>query len=562
MFKLRKNKTLLVILLLAAAVRVWGIGYGLPLFTQGDEASLMSGALRMLQLHTLIPALHPAAFRSLYYPPVIPYLLLPVLVPTLLLQYLLGGYHSWQQFQAQIPLHLTPIWIAARLLIVVLGVATVAVVYRIGQRLFDRRAGQFAALFLATSFLHVALSHVVRHWVPATLAFSLVSWMAVEILRRPTQRAYLLAGTLSGLAFGVSYITVIGLVPLLLAHALRWRWQWQKLFSDTWLWLSLSIFLILARLFVALHPQEFNRITTGEDSTAHVAKSLAGLVGEFCYHLVNLARLEPALLLGAGLGILLLATRRHWGALVLTLVTPLVYIPVLYLFFHSEVRYVSLLLPLLAVLAGFGLARVEEAISGPGRSRRIAVAGIIFLVFTYPAWVVARYDQLLTIPDTRQQAQIWIHQHVPAGAAVATSVQSFTLTAQRSSLVSQQLLDSTSLRETDRALLQLPPDQYLAPAYDLLRLERVADLLPRDAFAYLDEYHYRYLVVEEWANQTAPDYLRPLAARVQTGEATVLASFTQTVDDPNGNMYQPAWRLFRAAQLGPTVTVYRLSGDI
>ena len=45
-------------LALALVARL-GRGYGLPLFTQGDGPSLVSGSLRMLQYKTLIPALEP-----------------------------------------------------------------------------------------------------------------------------------------------------------------------------------------------------------------------------------------------------------------------------------------------------------------------------------------------------------------------------------------------------------------------------------------------------------------------------------------------------------------------
>ncbi len=559
---IQRYRILAAILLLALVLRVWGIGYGLPLFTQGDEPSLVSGALRMLQYKTLVPALQPDAFRPLYYPPVIPYLLLPLIMPALLVQYLVGGYESMGQFGQQVALHLVPVWLVSRLLIALMGVATVAVVYAIGRRLFDRSAGLWAAALLATSFLHISLSHFVRHWVPATFAFSLVILAAVTVYRVPSRRWYLLGGLFAGLAFGVSYITVVGLVALFLAHCFSHGCDWRRMLLDRWLWAARGLFIGLALTFIALHPQEFFRITTGEDSTATVAKSLAGLVGEYGYHLRTLLNLEPVVLVAAGLGVLFALARRQWREVSLIIATPVVYIAVLYLFFHSEVRYIALMLPLLVVAGGYALAQIARRLPAPG------VAGLAVLVLALPTLVAVSYDRLLTIPDTRQQATAWITQNVPKGSQIATWLSTFQLTPTRAAIERQRVLDASSLREADRALLDLPSSVYPQPAYDLLRVNLVRQQLPRDWLAYLDEQEYEYLVVESWPWQEGyhlPEFSDPLSARVSLGTAQPVASFNQSLPDPNGNFYLPSITLLpafsRVESLGPTVTVYRLPAE-
>lgn len=554
MLKLKQHKALLAILFLALILRIWGIGYGLPLFTQGDEPSLISGSLRMLQYRTLVPAFHPDAFRPLYYPPVIPYLLLPVAVPTLLGQYLLGDYASFGEFSRVVALHLTPVWLVSRLLVALMGAATVAVAYAIGRRLFDRTAGLAAAALLATSFLHVSLSHFVRHWVPATLAFSLIVLSAVEIYRAPSRRWYVFGGVFAGLAFGVSYITAIGVVALLLAHAFS-AGSVRRLLGDPWRWLSAGIFAGLAGLFVALHPQEFFRILFGEDSTAKVSKSLAGMIAEYGYHVRNLFNLEPVLAIIAGIGLLLLVWHRRWRETSLLLAAPLVYIIALYLFFHSEVRYVSMVLPLLAVAGGYALSRARTCLPRP-------FAGAVFaLVLAYPALIAARYDYLLTIPDTRQQAVVWAGRQLPEHTAIATWFTTFSLTPSKYSILRQEDLDPASLREQDRALLATPDPRYPRPAFNLLRVNSVLPSLPKDWYAYLDEHRYDYFSIERRNQQADARQFKFLDLRVASGIAEPVVHFPQSVDDPNGNMNEPVWRLFFAPALGPTVTVYRLHRD-
>lgn len=556
---IQRHKILFAILVVALGLRIWGIGYGLPVFTQGDEPSLVSGALRMLQYKTLIPATQPEAFRPLYYPPMIPYLLLPVVVPTLLVQYALGGFDSVAQFSQTIALHLTPVWLVSRLLVALMGVATVAVVYRIGQRLFNRTAGLWAAALLATSFLHVSLSHFVRHWIPATFAFSLIVLAAVEVYRAPSRRWYLLAGLFAGLGFGVSYITAVGLVALGLVCLYRGGRDWGKMLTDRVQWAATGLFLGLVALFIALHPQEFFRITAGEDSTVTVAKSLVGLVGEYGYHLRTLLHLEPIILIAAVAGLLLVATQRLWREFGLLLATPVAYIAALYFFFHSEVRYISMMLPLLAVAGGYALATVTQ------RWSIKATAGVAVLVLALPTLVAVRYDQLLMIPDTRQQAISWMRQ-LPAGSKVATSLSTFQLTPTRAAIIEQRELSPASLREIDRALLEVSPEDYPSEAYDLLRVNLISDQLPRDWLAYLDEQEYEYFVTESWPwqeNFASPEFDEPLQARLHAGTAKIVASFNQTLDDPNGNFYLSALTLFpmfsRVESLGPTVTVYQLS---
>src|SRR3989344_6241721 len=72
------KKILILILFAALAVRLIGIDYGLPLTLIHDEPPFVFGALKMLELKTLIPSLHSSQLESaLYYPPYLSYLYLP-----------------------------------------------------------------------------------------------------------------------------------------------------------------------------------------------------------------------------------------------------------------------------------------------------------------------------------------------------------------------------------------------------------------------------------------------------------------------------------------------------
>ena len=74
------RKLIFWILLLALVLRLWGITYGFPLFLVNDETPHVYGALKMIELKTLIPAFHQEEFsKVLYYPPLLSYFFLVTL---------------------------------------------------------------------------------------------------------------------------------------------------------------------------------------------------------------------------------------------------------------------------------------------------------------------------------------------------------------------------------------------------------------------------------------------------------------------------------------------------
>lgn len=536
-----------VILAGAFMLRVWGVWYGLPEVFVGDEPAMVVGALKMLQLKTLIPALHPEAFRLLYYPPLVPYVLVAGLVPVLGLQYLTGGFSDFTAFTQALVLDPTSLWIAARMISVLLGTATVYAVYRLGQILFSRRVGLWAAMLLSTSFLHVGLSHFIRHWVPATLAVTVVAYFAARIAQGGKRRDYLWAGVAAGLGFGVSYIPAIAMLLVCIAHWLNPKAPRPKL-RQRWLWQSILVVGLFAAAFVALHPQEFFRMLVGEDSTAGQGKNLFGLFVSWGFHLKNFAQLEPVAFGLTILGLpLVWRTSRQKFALLLAL--PVVYLTMLYLVFHDEVRYLLLVLPLLCVVAGVALDRLWRYAVTFAPASGIALT---ILVFAFPLAVEGKYLQLMTAPDTRQLAQAWVEKNIPAGSRVITDIVTFRLTPTIDSIRQQAELDPSSLRLEDRTLLEVPAERYPQPAYEVLPLHFItAPQLPVDfSPEALRRAGFTTMVVEEGAT------VRPETQAV-AASAKIVEQFRAELPDVNGNFMLPVWMLFTIDRLGPTVTIYQ-----
>ncbi len=544
---LKHNWILAAILAVALVLRLWGIGYGLPFRFVGDETSLVYGAVTMLKLKTLIPALHPAEFRTLYYPPVGSYLLLVPLVPVLALWYLAAGLPTLGAFIQLATIDPTAIFLTARVLAAMAGTATVAVVYAIGNRVGGRRVGVLSAAFLALSFLHLQQSHFLRHWVLTALAVAVVLYLALRIAQGGRPADYRWAGIAAGVGFGVSYVPALAFALVFISH-------WfnpvaVNKFRHRAFWQGVGIFAALATIFVLVHPQEFFRYGIGEGSGVGLAKSFGGWLASLGYHLRNFWHLEPVMLVFAMIGLPWL-WRRSRQQFTLLVALPVVYLPVLYMLFHDEVRYGLILLPALAVIAALALERV---LVGAAKFAPMSAVAAALLVFAFPLAAAGKYLGLLSAPDTRQLAVAWIADNIPPGSRVVTDLTTIRLTPTLSSLQQQELLDPTSLRQEDRALLRLPSEQYPRPAYDVLPLHFLRPDAPADLTApSLERAGFRFLVVEDAATVT-----RATTALIAAG-ATPIQRFPSDIADLNGNYRQPLYTMFPARRLGPTVTVYEL----
>ena len=172
---IKKNIPIIIILLIALLVRLPGINYGLPLWLVGDEVSHIFGALKMVELKTLLPVLHHAEFFGVMY--YTPYLSFVYVIPFILVAGLKFLFFSGtiEEFKNFSTLDVSSFFIIARMVSVGFGIATVWLVYKSAKNLFKNEySAIFSALFLSFSFFHVNYSNIARHWTVITFFFALV----------------------------------------------------------------------------------------------------------------------------------------------------------------------------------------------------------------------------------------------------------------------------------------------------------------------------------------------------------------------------------------------------
>ncbi len=528
-------RVVILIVALAFLLRIFGIDYGLPMFLVGDEVSITAGALKMLELRTLIPTLHPEEFRLLYYPPVIPYLYLFGIVPVLAWKLVVFG--NAAAVAGAVAIDPSSVWLASRFITAALGVATVYLVYLSALKIFNKSSAVTASLLVSVSFLHVQLSHFARHWVPAGFFAGLIAYLGLRLIQNRDWRAYLLAGAAAGVGFGASYITAIAFTIPVFIHFFGTPGPFFIRLRDRKFWLMTAVFFILAFVFALLNYPEFHRIVFGEDSGLVQGNAAEASIVQSAW---SLFEREPSIsiLALAGIGLLWRSNRR---LALLFAAYPVLYWVVLHFFFHFEPRYNVLIVSLLCLPAGVGLASLWDSRKLIARSAAIALAGFALAVSVYA-------DYLLVRPDTRELARKYVHQHIPDGSGILLDSRTFDLLPTPDSAQRLMAEYPEAVRTRDRAIAARAHGGFDQRGYELINLSLLSEENRRQLLSSPLGQRYPYLIVEKDGREAEHgDAFRQYRLIAVFGEEANL--------DINGNFTGSVWRIFSARLAGPPMYV-------
>lgn len=194
----------LAIVGLAAALRFWGLGWGLPNSLHSysyhpDEFLLLGAAGSVLA----------SGFPRFYNYPSL-YIYLVAFAVTFASGY--GLAHN-----------MADSYLCARIVAAAMGIAAVWVVYWSAKRLWGTAEALLAALVLCIAPLHVQHSHFSTVDVPSTVFVAACLGYAGLVLTRGSWRDYLLCGVMVGLAAGTKYNAGLIVLSLIAAHFLRIR---------------------------------------------------------------------------------------------------------------------------------------------------------------------------------------------------------------------------------------------------------------------------------------------------------------------------------------------------
>jgi len=404
-----------LVLVLAAGLRLWRIGFGLPALNDPDEPLFVMTALDMLRGHSLDPQWfgHPAT--------VLFYLLDLVLLAVGAIGRMLGQWHGAKGFVAAVFADPGVVILPMRLTMAACGVGCVALTERLGTRIGGARVGLVAALLLACNPLHIAISQLIRTDVLASLFMLWSSLRALDLAEGAGWRAAVMAGVAAGLATATKWpaVLVLANVPgaVLAGRLPRWAVIVPPLVAGAVL-LTVSPYLLLdhATVLADLH---------GETRPGHLGSTGFGFGGNLWWYLVGplagsfgVVGLAAAAL-GAGVFV-----RRHARAAAAILPGAVVFLLAMAAQALVWERWIVPVLPAVALLAALGIEAAVQAL--PARWRW-PVTGAVALALAAAMIGDALAAARMRTHDTAQQASGWVLAHVAPRCSVLIEHAGFDL---------------------------------------------------------------------------------------------------------------------------------------
>jgi len=316
--------------------------------------------------------------------------------------------------------------LSGRLLSVVIGLAVVYLVYRLGELLYGTRAGIVAALFMALMPYHVIVSRQVL--LDGTLVlFSTLTLYLIANFAKTRDPVWLFA---SGVGLGLTFlaketgIIFLGSIYAFLALSPEIRLRFSHL--------AVSFFLML----VMVLPFPASLLISGRSGTGQgylIWQLLRRPNHTWDFYATTVPQVIGFLVIAAALLGLWLARRdRSWRErlLLLWIIVPLLFFQ---LWPTKGFQYLLPLAPAFTVLAGRMVSWTADSVhAGPAGTSRlrtgvaVALPALIALSLAAASWQriqPGRSDEFLAgtggVPGGRE-AGTWILQNVPEGAAFLT----------------------------------------------------------------------------------------------------------------------------------------------
>ena len=333
--------------------------------------------------------------------------------------------------------------LAGRALSAIADTGTIAMVYVVGKRLFNRRAALLAATLLTFAVIHIQHSHFYRPE-PLTNLFVLASfWGMLQVVDRGRLRDFVLLGVFVGLALATKVSVAPIIIPLVVVcgyvafRAYRGAAAKDRpgiLESNGMR--ALSTFAVAAAAYLFWTPYALLSFPEFLDWILRELEIVrnAGSV-PYTVQYVNAPNLIYEIQqttiwgLGVPLGILgwssfavaiFMNARRPRLEEVLLLLWA---VPLLFLVASAEVKFIRYTFPLMPILillgAGLGIRGIDWL---QVNRRRVAAAGRGGLALIVVGTVLygMAFEAIYTKPHPAVQASEWINATVPNGTAILT----------------------------------------------------------------------------------------------------------------------------------------------
>jgi 4-amino-4-deoxy-L-arabinose transferase-like glycosyltransferase len=449
---------LVCILLLALALRLWAIKWGLPYLYHHDETDFVPIFQHIFKTGDLNP--HAFDYGSVFF-----YINAISYIPYYLAGLAAGTMHSPNDIAYPSMLvmgdgitAMPSTYVLGRSVTTVFGVASVFMVFLIGRRVSGKpMVGLIAAVMMAISPTCVALSREISPNMFLVFFILLTVWGAIKIYEENTTAAFLLSGVAAGLVVGTKYNGGLVFGVVVLACLLRSGWAALK---DRRLYAAAAISaatFLLTTPFAVLDYPSFIRDFTNQAS--HYATGHLGMEGDTVQWYTNFLWTQegPVAVLG-WIGAIYALVRRS-RPLIIVASFPIGYGIFISSFIVRNDRTILPLLPFLYILAAVVIVDTARWVMARDIERRAALATsalVLVLLAIVPFNMSSAAAIQANAPDSRLTGVQWIGQNIPPGSKVGIEVGAPYLDPQTYSV---QPVDS---------IIAHPPQWYVDQHYDYL----------------------------------------------------------------------------------------------
>ena len=428
----RTNAVLVAILAVGLWLRLRGLAFGLPALLDPDEPIFVLLGLKLLRNHTLNPGWfgHPGSTTI--------YLLALTEAGIYVGGHLTGRFPDPTAFVSAIYANPSVVFLPGRIVILLSGLASIWLTWRLGDRLFGQRVGLLAAALLAIDPLHIRYSQIIRTDVQASMFVLLTLLAALGIVRRGRTRDYILTGIGVGLACATKWPAVTVAVGGFGACWLRWKDHPKErpqlprqviLFA-----VAAFVALFAASPYLLLDYQTVLLNLHGEARPRHPGATGAGPLSNLWWYaagpLLAAVGLPALTLIGGGLPFAASRSRPFRYVLIPTMAIFLLSITVQHLVWE---RWVVPLLPLLAIVEAYlANALADQLIQqfNISRTTYVVATAAITLLLALPPIMTGNAQAAERATDTRSLATAWARTHVPPDSSVTIEYLGFDILSQ------------------------------------------------------------------------------------------------------------------------------------
>jgi len=418
---------LLVILACALALRLYGIGFGLPALLDPDEPLFIISALKLLGQHTLNPGWfgHPGT-TTIYS--------LAIIYASI------GGAALASRQFADISSFVAYVYndpgilvLSGRIFFALCGCACVALTFLLAKRLRSVGTGLLAALLLALNPLHISYSQLIRTDVQSSLFMLLCLLWTCRIVTNGGRRDYVIAGIWAGCACVTKWPAGVVDISLITAAVMRLRDHPSEARNQTCnlvigLLVSLVTVVTVSPYLLLDYPVLLDNLR-GEIQPDHVGASGGGFLANVAWYITGPLRgaigVMGLLLACAGIG---LAVRK--SRVLTATVFPCATVSFVIICANTLIweRWLVPLLPFVAIFEAWALLSLANWLRG-ATSRRTAsfIVATACAILLIPGLATTRLNANERTNDTRTLAAQWVLHHTSPGDSVLVEHFAFDL---------------------------------------------------------------------------------------------------------------------------------------